>query len=79
MLKFIQHHARQDDRAAYSTFNMGAGFALFVKAEDALRTAEVAQSVGVPAWVCGVVEAGAKELLIEPLGLRFGSDDLQLR
>ena len=79
VLKFIQHHARQDDREAYSTFNMGAGFALFVKAEDALRTVEVAQSVGVPAWVCGAVEAGAKELLIEPLGIRFGTDDLQLR
>ena len=79
VLKFIQHHAQQDDREAYSTFNMGAGFALFVKAEDALRTAEVAQSVGVQAWVCGVVEAGAKELLIEPLGIRFGTDDLQLR
>ena len=79
VLKFIQHHAQQDDREAYSTFNMGAGFALFVKAEDALRTAEVAQSVGVQAWVCGGVEAGAKELLIEPLGIRFGTDDLQLR
>ena len=79
VLKFIQHHAQQDDREAYSTFNMGAGFALFVKAEDALRTAEVAQSVGVQAWVCGVVEVGAKELLIEPLGICFGTDDLQLR
>jgi phosphoribosylformylglycinamidine cyclo-ligase len=25
------------------------------------------------------VEAGDKQLLIEPLGLRFGDDDLQLR
>ena len=79
VLKFIQHHARQDDREAYGTFNMGAGFALFVAAEDALRTAEVARSVGVKAWVCGEVEAGTKELVIEPLGIRFGADDLQLR
>ena len=79
VLKFIQLHAHQDDREAYSTFNMGAGFALFVKAKDAQRTAEVAQSVGVKAWVCGEVEAGAKELVIEPLGIRFGTDDLQLR
>ena len=79
VLKFIQHHAQQDDREAYSTFNMGAGFALFVKADDAQRTVDVAQSVGVKAWVCGVVEVGPKELLIEPLGIRFGTDDLQLR
>ena len=79
VLKFIQLHAHQDDREAYSTFNMGAGFALFVQAGDARRTAEVAQSVGVKAWVCGAVEAGAKELVIEPLGIGFGTDDLQLR
>ena len=79
VLKFIQQHAHQDDREAYSTFNMGAGFALFVKAEDAQRTADVAQAMGVAAWVCGAIEAGPKELLIEPLGIQFGTDDLQLR
>jgi phosphoribosylformylglycinamidine cyclo-ligase len=58
---------------------MGAGFAIFVKAEDAQRTVQVAQAAGVPAMVAGSVEAGAKQLVIEPLGIRFGDDDLQLR
>jgi phosphoribosylformylglycinamidine cyclo-ligase len=79
VLKFIQEQARQDDREAYSTLNMGAGFALFVPAADAQRTVEVAQAAGVAATLAGSVEAGAKELLIEPLGIRFGDDDLQLR
>ena len=79
VLKFIQQHAHQDDREAYSTFNMGAGFTLFVKAEDAQRSVDVAQAMGVAAWVCGAIEAGPKELLIEPLGIQFGTDDLQLR
>jgi len=79
VLKFIQQHARQDDREAYSTLNMGAGFAIFVRAEDAERTVEVAQAQGVAALVAGRVEAGPKELLIEPLSIRFGTDDLQLR
>jgi phosphoribosylformylglycinamidine cyclo-ligase len=79
VLKFIQQHARQDDKEAYSTLNMGAGFALFVKAEDAQRTVEVAQAQGVPALVAGRVEAGPKRLLIEPLGIEFGDDALQLR
>ena len=79
MLKFIQQHARQDDREAYSTLNMGAGFAIFVRAEDAQRTVDVARSQGVHAIVAGQVEAGPKELLIEPLNIRFGNDDLQLR
>ena len=79
VLRFIQQHARHDDREAYSTLNMGAGFALFVPAADAQRTAEVARAQGVKAWVAGLVEAGPKELVIDPLNLRFAADDLQLR
>jgi phosphoribosylformylglycinamidine cyclo-ligase len=40
---------------------------------------EVAQGCGVPAWVAGTVEAGAKQVVIEPLGLTFGGDDLHVR
>jgi phosphoribosylformylglycinamidine cyclo-ligase len=79
VLKFIQQHARQDDQEAYSTLNMGAGFALFVKAADAERTVAVAQAQGVSALIAGHVEAGPKRLLIEPLRIEFGDDALQLR
>jgi len=79
VLKFIQRQARQDDREAYGTFNMGAGFALFVNGADAERTVEVARAQGIAAVVAGRVEAGAKRLLIEPLGIEFGDDALQLR
>lgn len=79
VLKFIQTHAQQDDREAYSTLNMGAGFALFVRAQDAQKTVEVAQAQGIPAWHAGQVENGPKRLLIEPLRIEFGDDDLQLR
>ena len=79
VLKFIQQHAHQDDREAYSTLNMGAGFALFVAAGDAEKTVAVAHAQGVKAWVAGCVEAGPKKLVIEPLGIEFGDDALQLR
>ena len=79
VLRFIQAQAGQDDAEAYGTLNMGAGFALFVPAAEAERTAAVARSVGVQAWVAGEVQAGPKQLLIEPLGLRFGGDELALR
>jgi len=79
VLKFMQQHAKQDDREAYSTLNMGAGFAIFVKAEDAARTVEVAKACGIDAWVAGALEEGPKQLLIEPLDIRFSDDDLQLR
>ncbi|MEJ6001883.1 AIR synthase related protein [Paucibacter soli] len=79
VLKFMQEHAKQDDREAYSTLNMGAGFAIFVKAEDAERTVAVAKACGIAAWVAGALEDGPKQLLIEPLNIRFSDDDLQLR
>jgi phosphoribosylformylglycinamidine cyclo-ligase len=79
VLKFIQQHAKQDDREAYSTLNMGAGFAIFVPADQAERAVEVAKSQGVHALVAGQVEAGPKQLVIEPLSITFGNEDLQLR
>jgi len=79
VLRFIQQHAQQDDREAYSTLNMGAGFALFMAAKDAQATVQIAQALGIGARVAGQVEAGAKQVLIEPLNIRFSDDDLQLR
>jgi phosphoribosylformylglycinamidine cyclo-ligase len=79
VLAFIAREAGHDAREAYSTFNMGAGFALFVAAGDAERAVEAARAQGVAAWVAGRVEAGPKQLVIEPLDLDFGDDALQLR
>jgi phosphoribosylformylglycinamidine cyclo-ligase len=79
VLSFIAEQAGHDAREAYSTFNMGAGFALFVAGSDARRTVDIARTQGIDAWIAGRVEAGPKQLLIEPLSLRFGDDALQLR
>lgn len=79
VLAFIAEYAGHDARQAYSTFNMGAGFALFVAPSDAQRCVDIAHAQGVDAWIAGGVEAGPKQLLIEPLALHFGDDALQLR
>ena len=79
VLSFIQKEASLDARSAYGTFNMGAGFAVFVPAEDADRAAAVARKAGVDAWVAGSVEAGPRRLVIEPLDLEYGGDELGVR
>jgi phosphoribosylformylglycinamidine cyclo-ligase len=79
VLRFIQKHAQQDDHEAYGTLNMGAGFALFVAADEAQRCIDVARAQGVEATLAGQVEAGPKRLIIEPLNLEYGDDALQLR
>ncbi len=79
VLQFLQRETGSDARAAYGNLNMGAGYALYVAAADAARTVEIARSVGVPALVAGRVEPGPKQVVIEPLGLVFGADDLHVR
>jgi len=79
VLQFVCEQAGLDPRAAYGTFNMGAGFALFVDADAVERTLEIATAQGVHAWHAGQVETGPKELIIEPLGITYSSQELQLR
>jgi phosphoribosylformylglycinamidine cyclo-ligase len=79
VLSFVQQRAALDDREAYGTLNMGAGFALFVAAGDAPRVVEIAAAEGVLAWAAGVVEAGGKRVVVEGLGLEFGADELHVR
>ncbi len=79
VLRFIQQQAGLAAADAYGTFNMGAGFALFVAGGDAARAVQVARACGIDAWDAGRVEDGPKQLHIEPLGIRFDGDSLQLR
>jgi phosphoribosylformylglycinamidine cyclo-ligase len=79
VLSFIQQHAGIDDREAYGSLNMGAGFAFYLPADQAEEVVRIAASVGVQAWVAGRVEAGPKQVVIEPLSLTFAADELHLR
>jgi phosphoribosylformylglycinamidine cyclo-ligase len=79
VLAFMQKECQLDDHEAYGTLNMGAGFALYVAAEHAQRVVEVSQSLGIPAMVAGRVEEGPKQVVIEPLNVTYGADELQLR
>ena len=79
VLAFMQREARLDAAEAYGTLNMGAGFAFFVRPDQAAQTVAIAQQCGIDAWIAGRVEAGAKQAIIEPIGVTYGADDLRLR
>jgi phosphoribosylformylglycinamidine cyclo-ligase len=79
VLEFLQTQGGMSARDAYGTFNMGAGFALFVARADVAATIAAAERTGLAAWHAGDVEAGAKSLVIEPLGLEYAASDLHLR
>jgi len=79
VLAFMQRECGLDDHEAYGTLNMGAGFALYLAARDAERAVEVARGLGVEALVAGRVEEGPRRVVIAPLGVEYGGDELQLR
>lgn len=79
VLAYMQREALLDDREAYGTLNMGAGFALFVAPEVAAETVRLARAAGIEAWTAGEVERGPRRVLIEPLGIRYSADELNLR
>ncbi|HEY2558858.1 MAG TPA: AIR synthase-related protein [Caldimonas sp.] len=79
VLSFLQREAGLDARTAYATFNMGAGFAIFVPAEDAERAVAVARKAGVESWLAGWVEPGPRRLVIEPLGVEYAGAELNVR
>lgn len=79
VLSFIQQHAGIDDREAYGSLNMGAGFALYVAADRAEEVVRIANDLGVKAWLAGRVEAGPKQVILEPLKVTYAADELHLR
>jgi phosphoribosylformylglycinamidine cyclo-ligase len=79
VLAFMQRECALDDHEAYGTLNMGAGFALYLASADAEKAVAVANGLGVPAMIAGRVTEGAKSVVIEPLGVTYGADELHLR
>lgn len=64
---------------AYANFNMGAGFAVYVPEPHAAMVVDAAARHGLDAWVAGRVEAGPREVVIEPIGAVYRGDSLGVR
>lgn len=79
VLAFMVERLSMSDREAYATFNMGAGFALFVAPGDGAKAVALCRKLGLEALVAGAVEAGARSVEIEPLAIRYGREELDLR
>jgi phosphoribosylformylglycinamidine cyclo-ligase len=78
VLDFLVEQAGLDAPAAYSTFNMGAGYALYCAAGEGERVVRIAQRLGLEALVAGQVEAGPRQVVLEPVGVRFDGSQLEL-
>ncbi len=78
VLSFLVEHAGIDAQAAYSTFNMGAGYALYCGAGDGAKIVAIAAGLGLRALVAGHVEEGPRQVLLESVGVRFAGERLEL-
>jgi phosphoribosylformylglycinamidine cyclo-ligase len=78
VLGFLVEQADMPPASAYSTFNMGCGFAVYCAAGGGSEVVRIASQLGLSAGVAGVVEAGPRRVLLEPVGVVFESGDMDL-
>ncbi len=78
VLAFLVQQAGLDARAAYSTFNMGAGFAVYCAAGQAGQVLALARRLGHSALLAGELEAGPRQVILEPLELSYEGSQLEL-
>jgi len=81
IFQFIRQSGPVDTTEAYATFNMGAGFAAYVAEKDVAGCLRAAAEAGIQGWVAGTVlkQGLRKAVEIEPLGIVYEADSLQLR
>jgi phosphoribosylformylglycinamidine cyclo-ligase len=78
VLRFLVAEAGLDAHAAYSTFNMGAGYALYCADGTGEDAVGLARELGLQALLAGRVEGGPRRVVLEPIGVTFESAELEL-
>ena len=79
VLAFLQAQGGMSPRAAYGTFNMGAGFAFYVAEDSVEKALEAAKNAGHSLLLAGHVEAGPRRVVLSPLELVFEGETLSIR
>jgi phosphoribosylformylglycinamidine cyclo-ligase len=79
IFEFIAKQSNNNQQEMYGNYNMGAGYAVYVPADEASSVIKLAKDCGLKAWAAGEVTSGPKRVVIEPLSITFGSDSLEVR
>jgi phosphoribosylformylglycinamidine cyclo-ligase len=78
VLSFLVEKAGMTPRTAYSTLNMGHGLAIYCSEGSGGTVVASAAKKNLQAIVAGRVESGARGVVIEPLDIEYGGDELRL-
>ncbi|MGH2887871.1 MAG: AIR synthase-related protein, partial [Solirubrobacteraceae bacterium] len=78
VLTFLVAQAGMSPAAAYTTFNMGSGFAVYCAAGSGEEVVRLAGEVGLSAGVAGSVEDGPRRVVLEPVDVVYESGAMDL-
>jgi phosphoribosylformylglycinamidine cyclo-ligase len=78
VLAFLAEQARLSPAAAYSTLNMGAGFAVYCAGGSGANAVAAASELGFHAWMAGSVEEGPRRVMLSEIDVVYESGDLDL-
>ena len=78
VLSFLSEQAGIDAREAYGTFNMGAGFAVYVPAGEGQGVIDAASARGMRAMIGGHVETGPRSVELTGPGFTYAGAELEL-
>ena len=77
VLTFLADKAGLEAHAAYSTFNMGAGYAIYCAAGSGSAVVAIARQLGLDALVAGLVEDGPRRVIVEPIDVVYDGAELE--
>jgi phosphoribosylformylglycinamidine cyclo-ligase len=78
VLEFLISAAGMSPPEAYSTFNMGCGFAVYCAPGTGDRVVGVASELDLAAHVAGTVEPGPRRVVLEEIDVVFEDGDMDL-
>jgi phosphoribosylformylglycinamidine cyclo-ligase len=78
VLAFLTEQTAMSPAAAYSTFNMGAGFAVYCPSGRGAEVVALAQREGLSAHIAGTVTDGPRRVVLSEIDVVFESDDMDL-
>lgn len=78
VLSYLTAEAGLDRDAAYATFNMGSGYAVYCAPGAGEAVVRAATGLGLGAILAGGVEEGPRQVVLEPLGVVYPGSELEL-
>lgn len=76
---FIQEKSGNLDYEMYGTFNMGAGFAIYLPKDQVEKTQAVIEKHRLRSWRAGLVQEGKRKVIIKSKNIIFEGKTLNLR